>query len=248
MIRRTFQNALISLMLWLLAASPTSAQDANKLLKRIDDNLMPESYESYRKLINEEPNGKKKEYTFFTIKKGADKVAMLYLLPASEKGRATLRLGENMWLYVPNVGKPIRITSLQSVIGGVFNNSDIMQLDYAAEYDAAITEQSESGYVLGLKAKSKTVAYDKLKMWATKKTLLVEKIECYSASNMLIKTLEFKEVKDFGNGLKRPSVIDTYSPLYKGYRSIMIYAGVKARQFPDEAFTLNYLSKLGDLR
>jgi len=23
-----------------------------------------------------------------------------------------------MWLYIPNVGKPIRITSLQSVIGG----------------------------------------------------------------------------------------------------------------------------------
>ncbi|MBN1130019.1 MAG: outer membrane lipoprotein-sorting protein, partial [Chitinispirillaceae bacterium] len=83
---------------------------------------------------------------------------------------------------------------------------------------------------------------------ATKKTLLVEKIECYSASNMLIKTLEFKEVKDFGNGLKRPSVIETYSSLYKGYRSIMIYAGVKARSFPDEAFTLNYLSKLGDLK
>jgi outer membrane lipoprotein-sorting protein len=198
-------------------------------------------------LINEEPNGKKKEYTFFTIKKGTDKVAMLYLLPASEKGRATLRLGENMWLYIPNVGKPIRITSLQSITGGVFNNSDIMQLDYSAEYDATITEQSEAWYLLELKAKNKTVAYDKLKMWATKKTL-VEKIECYSASNMLIKTLEFKEVKDFGNGLKRPSVIDTYSPLYKGYRSIMIYAGVKARKFPDEAFTLNYLSKLGDLK
>ncbi len=29
----------------------------------------------------------------------------------------------------------MRITSLQSVIGGIFNNSDIMQLDYTAEYD-----------------------------------------------------------------------------------------------------------------
>jgi outer membrane lipoprotein-sorting protein len=248
MMTKLLYETALAIALGLMAASFTYAQDANELLKRIDDNLMPQSYESYRKLINEEPDGKKKEYTFFTIKKDKDKLAMQYLSPASEKGRATLRLGENMWLYIPNVGKPIRITSLQSVIGGVFNNSDIMQLDYAAEYNASITEQTETGYLLELKAKNKTVAYDKLKMWATKKTLILEKIECYSASNMLIKTLEFKEVKDFGNGLKRPSVIETYSSLYKGYRSIMIYAGVKARKFPDEVFTLNYLPKMGDLK
>ena len=57
----------------------------------------------------------------------------LFLSPASEKGRATLRLGNNMWLYIPSVGKPLRITSLQSVVGGVFNNSDILRIDYSAD-------------------------------------------------------------------------------------------------------------------
>jgi len=110
----------------ILFAGNIAAQDANKLLKEVDDNLMPESYESIRKLINEEPDGSKKEFTFYTVKKGKDKIAMLYLAPASEKGRSTLRLGENMWLYIPSANKPIRITSLQSVVGGVFNNADIM--------------------------------------------------------------------------------------------------------------------------
>lgn len=45
-----------------------------------------------------------------------------------------------MWLYIPGVGKPIRITSLQSVIGGVFNNADILSLDYAAEYNVEKVE------------------------------------------------------------------------------------------------------------
>ncbi len=246
--KQLFFKTMLALVLGLFITGITTAQDANALLKKIDENLMPESYESYRKLINEEPDGTKKEFIFFTVKKDKDKVAMLYLSPASEKGRATLRLGDNMWLYIPNVGKPIRITSLQSITGGVFNNADIMQLDYYVEYDATIQEQTATEYLLNLKAKNKTVAYDNLKMWATKNTLLVTKIECYSASGMLIKTLEFKEIKDFGNGLKRPSVIETYSPLYKGYRSLMIYSNVKARQFPDEAFTLNYLPKLGELR
>jgi outer membrane lipoprotein-sorting protein len=236
------------LIMMALFSYTLSAQDANGLLKEVDDNLMPESYEAIRKLINEEPNGSKKEFTFYTVKKGSDKIAMLYLLPASEKGRATLRLGENMWLYIPSANKPIRITSLQSVVGGVFNNADLMQLEYSEEYDAAYAEGTDYEFILDLKAKSKTVAYDKLKMWITKDKKILRKVEAYSASGMLIKTLEFKDDKNFGGGLTRPSVIETYSPLYKGYRSLMIYQTIKKRQFPDEVFTLNYMGRLGDLK
>ncbi|HAR63699.1 MAG: outer membrane lipoprotein-sorting protein [Candidatus Margulisiibacteriota bacterium] len=239
---------LVLIAFFLFAAGPVFAVEGNQILKQVDEKLMPESYESYRKLINEEPNGKKKEYTFFSIKKGLDKIAMYYLSPASEKGRATLRLGENMWLYIPNVGKPIRITSMQSITGGVFNNADIMQVDYQSEYNASIAEETKKGYLLELKAKNKTVAYDKLKMWVAKEGLVLEKIECYGGSGMLIKTLEFKEMKDFGEGLARPSVIETHSPLYKGYRSYMIYQKIKSRKFSNEVFSLNYLPKLGELR
>lgn len=241
------KTKILSILILLFSIN-LQAQDANVLLKTVDENLMPESYEAYRKIINEEPNGSKKEYTFYTVKKGKDKIAMLYITPASEKGRATLRLGENMWLYVPNINKPVRITSLQSVIGGVFNNADLMQLEYVAEYDASYAEGTDKEYILDLKAKNKTVTYDKLKMWITKDKKNLRKVEAYSASNMLIKTLEFKEDKIYGGGLIRPSVIETTSPLYKGYRSLMIYQSIKKRQFPDEVFTQNYMGRLGDLR
>ena len=230
------------------AQNDTNKNKGNEILKKVDENLMPVSYESYRKIINEEPDGSKKEFIFFTVKKGKDKVAMLYISPASEKGRATLRLGDNMWLYIPNVGKPIRITSMQSVVGGIFNNADIMRLDYSVEYDATILEQNESGYILNLQARTKTVAYDKLKMWVDKKNTMVSRVECYAASGTLIKSLEFKNIKDFGDGIKRPAVIETSSPLYKGYRSLMIYSRMELREFPDEVFTLEYLSRLSELR
>ena len=237
----------VSSVIWAQEGT-TNKTEGNEILKKVDENLMPVSYESYRKLINEEPDGSKKEFIFFTVKKGKDKIAMLYISPASEKGRATLRLGDNMWLYIPNVGRPIRITSMQSVVGGVFNNADIMRLDYSVEYDAIILEQNESEYILNLKARTQTVAYDKLKMWVDKKNIMVTKVECYAASGMLIKTLEFKNVKNFGDGIMRPAVIETSSSLYKGYRSLMIFSGVKPRNFRDEVFTLEYLSRLGELR
>jgi outer membrane lipoprotein-sorting protein len=241
------KNILICLFA-LLIAVPAYAVDGPKLLVQIDRNLNPESYELYRKLINVEPDGKKKEYTLFSVKKGADKVAALFLAPASDKGRSTLRQGENMWLYIPNVGKPIRITSLQSVIGGVFNNSDILNLDYSVEYTVKdITEEGDR-YFLELKAKNATVAYDGLKMEVEKTTLLPMVIECYAASGMLIKTLRYDKIEDFGNGLVRPSVLETDSPLHKGYKSIMVYAKLQEREFKDEVFTLNYLPKVDELR
>ena len=243
------KRIFIVIIICLVTAVPlTFAIDGNDLLKQVDRNLNPESFEMYRKLINIEPDGSKKEFVMYSVKKDKDKMASVFLAPASEKGRATLRVGDNMWLYIPNVGKPIRITSLQSVTGGVFNNSDIMRLDYSAEYNCEKVEAADKGHILYLKAKTNTVAYDKVKMFIEGKKPLPVKIECFASSGMLIKTLYFKKIKDFSDGIVRPAVIETDSPLYKGYKSIFIFAKVKKKDLPDEVFTLNYMSRIDGLR
>ena len=243
-------NKLLLLLLascMLLMGKPLYAAEGTDLLRQIDRNLFPESFESYRKIINVEPNGRKKEYVYYTAKKGRDKLAGLFLSPASDRGRSTLRLGDNMWLYVPSVGKPIRITSLQSVIGGVFNNADILALDYSVEYNVEKVEDLGNEYLLYCKAKTNTVAYDKLKMWVDKSKILPTKIECLTETEMLIKTLYFKDIKDFGKGIVRPSIIETDSPLYKGYKSVMIFAKIDKRDFPDEVFTLTFMPNMESL-
>jgi len=239
---------IVAILIAIIFPVAVHAIDGDQFLAEVDRNLNPESFESYRKLINIEPDGRKKEFVLFTAKKGADKVIALFISPASEKGRSTLRLGDNMWLYIPNVGKPVRITSLQSVVGGVFNNSDILRLDYATEYNVEQTEEMENEFLLHLKAKTKTVAYDRLKMWVDKEKILPSKIECLTEASMLIKTIYFKQIKDFGGGIIRPSVIETDSPLYKGYTSVIIFAKVKKRKFNDEVFTLTFMPNVESLR
>ena len=239
---------LILLFSFILFTNSAQAIDGNALLQEIDRRLQPESYEMYRKLINIEPDGDRKEFVLYTVKKGKDNVVALFLDPPSEKGRSSLRQGENMWLYIPNVGKPIRITSLQSVVGGVFNNSDLLRLDYSTEYDVENVKQEEGKYILDLKAKARNVAYDRLKMWVDQQARVPLTIEAYAASGMLIKTLRYSKLKDFGNGLKRPAMLETDSPLYRGYKSVMLFDGIKERKFNDEVFTLNYMSRVGELR
>jgi outer membrane lipoprotein-sorting protein len=237
-------------LLMCLVALPAAAAsiDGTQILQKVDRNLEPETYEAYRQLIDIQPDGSKKEYVFYTMKKGRDKVAALFLSPPSDKGRVTLRLGDNMWLYMPDVGRPIRITSLQSVTGSVFNNADILRIDYSAEYNVEAAEEQKDALLLSLKAKTGEVAYDRLKMWVDKQLLLPTTIEAYAASGLLIKTLRFRNVKDFGGGITRPATLETDSPLQKGYRSVMQWSGIKKRDFPDEVFTLNYLPRIQELR
>jgi len=222
--------------------------DGAALLTRIDRTLNPPAYEAYKRIINVEPSGRQREYLLFTLNSGQDKVAALFLSPAADKGRSTLRVGENMWLYIPNAGKPVRITSLQSVVGGVFNNADILRVDYATEYDVVGLEDTSTEYVLRLKAKSRSVAYDRLVMRVTRATMLPVQIDCRTEAGMLVKSLHFKDVKDFGGNIVRPATVETDSPLFKGYKSSMVFVQMKARTVPAEVFTLTYMPNLDAIR
>ncbi len=243
---RPFIKLFISL--FFLLPMTAYALDGKAVLEKVDRNLEPESYESYRKLINIEPSGARKEFIIYTVKKGRNRIATLFLSPSSDKGRTTLRQGDNMWLYIPSVGKPVRITSMQSVTGGIFNNADIMQVDYTEEYNVQDIKEQDATYLLTLKAKTGNVAYDMLKMTVDKNLILPLEIEAYASSGMLIKTLHFKDIKEFGDGIKRPATIETDSPLYKGYKSVMLYSGLKKREVTDEVFTQGFMGRMEELR
>mgnify|MGYP001813098234 CR=1 FL=1 len=243
-IRRILPGAVILLC----AAANVLALDGQSILEQVDRNLAPESYEMYRKLINVEPDGKRKEFVLYTAKKGRDSMVALFLEPTTDAGRTTLRRGDNMWLFIPDVGKPIRITSLQSVVGGIFNNAYLMRLEFSTEYNVDSIEDQGDTYLLSLKANSDTVAYDRLSMVVDKNSLLPLTIEAFAASGLLIKRLQYRDIKDFGNGIRRPAVLETDSPLYKGYKAVMLFANVEARDFPDEVFTLNYMPRVKELR
>ena len=239
-------RVILCSVLWFAGA--VSALDGQAILAQVDQNLAPPSYEMYRKLLNIEPDGTRKEFVLYTAKQGRDSMLGLFLDPPTDAGRTTLRLGDNMWLYIPDVGKPIRITSLQSIVGGIFNNSDLMRLEFSAEYTVESVEQQDNIYLLSLKARTDAVAYDRLSMTVDKATVLPLTIEAYAASGLLIKTLRYRDVKDFGDGIRRPAVLETESPLYAGYKAVMLFANVRQRDFSGEVFTLNFMPRVKELR
>ena len=95
-------KTLLSLLLW--ASLAALAADGNQILQKVDRNLEPESYEMFRKLINIEPDGTRKEFVLYSVKKGRDKLVALFLAPPSDQVRETHRHGDNKSHSIPNVG------------------------------------------------------------------------------------------------------------------------------------------------
>ena len=76
--RKIMTRIFIHLCGAMLISGLALAQTGDEILKKVDRNLMPESFESYRKLINIEPDGSKREFILFSLKKGNDKVVSLF--------------------------------------------------------------------------------------------------------------------------------------------------------------------------
>jgi hypothetical protein len=55
------------ILMCLCLAVPTYSDDGDAILQKVDRNLNPDSFEMYRKLINIEPDGSKKEFIMFTV-------------------------------------------------------------------------------------------------------------------------------------------------------------------------------------
>ena len=60
---------IVTILIAIIYPVTVYAIDGSQILRKVDRNLNPESYESYRKLINIEPDGRKKEFVLLRLKK-----------------------------------------------------------------------------------------------------------------------------------------------------------------------------------
>jgi outer membrane lipoprotein-sorting protein len=147
---------------------------------------------------------------------------MEFLEPAREKGKKILFVKDNMWLFVPSVSKPLRLSAKDSFMGTSFSNRDLMDYDLKNDYKAKILQETEKYYKLELTATNKNVAYPKVIMEVEKQHVLPTKEELYTLSGDLIKIIEFSELKNF-SGKTRPSIIKVVDMLnQKNYTKVVL--------------------------
>ena len=172
---------------------------ADELVRRYDEVMSPKTFEAVMEMTAHRQDGTTRSYKLRVLKLGNDKLRAWFLEPASSKGQEMLRVDDNMWVYMPNLKRALRIASRESFQGGDFNNGDIMRVNYVADYTAKLLPEStpSSVWVVELSAKSSEASYDRVRLWLDKDKRLPVKAEYYAASGKLLRSASFEALKSF---------------------------------------------------
>ena len=166
--------------------------------------------------------------------------------PASERGQIILMKGRDLWVFMPEVSQPVRISLAQRLTGQVANG-DLARANFAGDYNPKVigTEKigNDSFHILELIAVDRSVTYQRVVYWVNEKSGWPLKAEFYSLSNRLMKKCSYENFQTLAGRL-RPTRLVMEDALRNGEKSILEYSDMKLRDLPDKLFTKEYLKKL----
>jgi outer membrane lipoprotein-sorting protein len=222
------------------AAAPT----ADELVRRYDEVMSPRTFDALMEMVAHRQDGSTRAYKMRVLKSGDDKTRVWFLEPASAKGQEMLKVGDNMWVYMPNLKRALRIASRDNFQGGDFNNGDILRVNYVADYNAKLVPSTDDAlHALELTAKSSEASYDRIKLWLRKDKKLPVKAEYYAVSGKLLRTASFEGIKVF-RGLERPSLIVMRNELASKRFSEMTMVDMKINvETPAQKFVFDDLGR-----
>ncbi|NLK07711.1 MAG: outer membrane lipoprotein-sorting protein [Firmicutes bacterium] len=139
------------------------------------------------------------------VSAAGDHMLVRFLNPADVAGTAFLMSGDDMWLYLPALGKVRRIAG--HARKGNFMGSDLSYEDmeslgssgFASDYDARLLghgeEADEVVYLLELTPRAQDASYGKLNMWVSQQTFLPRRLEYYDGDGKLLKVLTTHNIR-----------------------------------------------------
>ena len=176
------------------------------ILKRVDENIGSDNKISIAEMVIHGRRGSR------TVKskswlRGQDESFTEYLAPAREKGTKMLKLGDQLWIYLPSTDRTIKISGhmmRQSVMGSDLSYEDMMEdPELLKLYHANVIGEEvildRACWVLELTAKVKSVAYHSRKIWVDKERYVSLREDRFARSGKLLKTFEVKEIRRIQN-------------------------------------------------
>src|SRR5262245_24475918 len=188
------------------AAQPARADEAADIVRDADRFRRPADSFVWKITITSQEAKKAPSVDAFEVfVKGNGRSLVKFVAPPRNVGRSLLALGRDLWIYLPDAGKPVRIPFSQRLVGHVANG-DIARADYAGDYEATLAARDEdidgvTCHVLDLTAKSKDVTYAAIKYWVSRQGRRPLKAEYYAGTGTLLKTGRFEEFKQVAGHL-----------------------------------------------
>lgn len=212
--------------------------DAEAVLKHADTyrNGWP-SYVLHVKITNFESGKADEEKLYEVSQKGTERTYVEFMSPR-EKGQHLLMLGDDMWIYLPDTSRPVRITPLERLSGDA-SNGDVARTNYSSDYNPTYLRTEKVGgdecYVLNLTARRKGATYQQIVFWVRVHDARPVRAEFHLTSGKLIKSATFD---DFVTVAGRPQLhrMTLYDEIRHNSHSVLDYSGIAPRELSDKLF------------
>jgi len=233
---------------WPGEAAPVAPPDVEALLTRIDDLYRSKSSIARIEIAVANPRSSRtmrlKAWT-----RGEEEVLVLVESPARDAGTATLRVGQNLWNWLPRISRTIRVPPammLGSWMGTDFTNDDLVkESSLRKDFSSRIERRSDdpAGWWLSLEVKPGTVGrWARIEMLVGDDGLPIEERH-FDRKGRLARTMRFDEVKVLG-GRRLPARMVLVPADTESQRTELRYLEVQFDvKLPDDTFSLSRLER-----
>jgi len=212
------KNRLMKLFLIIflvLLSGNVFCQSAREIVKQADDKMQGTSNISEMSMSIVRPT-----YTrtidFKNWSLGRDYFLTIITAPAKDKGQVFMKHRTEMWNYVPNINRMIKLPPAmmsQGWMGSDYSNDDLVNQssivnDYTQELLGTDVVDGRNCYKISLvPMPHANVVWGKILTWVDKEKFIFLKSEYYDEENYLIRTEISRDVKVFDNR-EIPSIIE----------------------------------------
>lgn len=250
--KKSLQHMFTVVFLLVMMASAASAESddpelARNILEKSDQIRFPrESFQVDVTINTIVPGEPADMHKYRVLSKGNENSVVMVTEPASERGQIILMKGRDLWVFMPSISQPVRLSLSQRLTGQVANG-DLARANFSGDYNPTIlrtdTIDGEKYYVLELTGVDRSVTYHRVLYWVRQSNFWPYRAEFYSLSNRLLKTARYENFQTI-LGKQRPTRLVMEDALRKGEESILDYSAMILRDLADKIFTKDYLNKL----
>ncbi len=242
---------LISIMFTLLAGSTLAGQTAQDIIEQAEDLLKGETSRGTFIMTVVTPNFTR-VMEMDTYWKGNEKALIHIKSPRREAGNRTLKIGNEMWMYLRNTETTIKIPPsmmLQSWNGSDFTNDDIVrESNLVEDYKMEIIGEEEVEGILCwvielIPRPDAPIVWGKLHYWVRQRDYIAARIEYYDERGDLIRYMEFSDINEYG-GRTIPGTWTMYNNAKPGHRTKFEILDVQFDvRLSDRVFSLQELQR-----
>ena len=166
---------------------------------------------------------------------GMEKIFIRILSPKKDKNTATLKIGNQMWNYLPKVNKIIKIPPsmmMGSWMGSDFTNDDLVkEYTFLDDFEFRLTEYKEEKnkdrfYIECIPKKGIPIVWTKILISVNKDNLLPIWQRYYGDRGNVVRIMSFFDVKRIGKRIV-PTRMEMVPLNKKGHKTVFIYLDIK---------------------